>query len=804
MSGKKYKKVLPYNDRFSLPKFLKVLRESIPVIFLIFFVSILGGFLYLRYTPPLYEAYSIIQINKDEATSQLLNVTGDLTKENDGDLPHTVELLRSKEFLKRVFGRLPLKVGYFREGTFLREEIYKTTPFHVQFRIENTGFYNLPFYVNFRDKHEADLLYTEGGKEVTKHIQIGKWQKIDDGLEFKIIIDNFRQIQENYKKLKSNEYLFIVYDDRTLFKQNFSKLQIFIENRLAKTIRIQFADNNPNKVTDMVNTIAEEFLKYDVETKKESTKKILEFIEKQSAIVYEKLNYLDRKLRKFGKRYDYYLQDANLSSVYVEKLNELEEKKMELNYELSTLKTIQSLLNTKKEINIYEIVGLLSGLDVEQSLISALNNLQQLMDKRENLLSELQPDNFKIKQIDQQIEKQKLLFSTLITSVMRRINDDITKIENKISQYRSKLDIKQVDEVEKSRLMRLYKVNEEYYNNLLEKKAEYLIYQAGYVSNNTILEKATVPTIPVLPRKNVVVISVLVLALVVSLVFVIIKYLFYTTLLTTQDVSDYTDVPIIGMIPKHSGNNKYSSLVVDAKSATAITEAFRQLRTNLEFYGFSKDKKVIAVTSTVSGEGKSFVSINLAGIIAGLGKKVILLDLDLRRPRLHKGFNVENNKGVSTILVGKHSIEECINNNVEGGFDFIPAGKEPPNPAELVSKNEMNELLEYLESKYDVVIMDTPPVGLVIDAFPVYKKADIQLYVLRSEFSHKTFINNINYLRYDMNMEHLALVFNSIRVKSTGYGYSYGYGSGYVYGYGYGYGNMANFKKKKRFFKGRA
>jgi len=802
MGGKKYKKVLPYNDRFSLPKFLKVLQESVPVIFLIFFFSILGGYLYIRYTPPLYEAYSIIQINKDETTSKLLNVAGDLSPDNDGDLPHTIELLRSKEFLKRVFDRLPLKVGYFREGTFLREEIYKSTPFEIDYKITDQVFYNIPFYVNFIDSSKAEINYLKNGQELHKKVNVGKWQHIDKGLELKVSIKDYNQIKENNTRLKSNEYLFIIYDDRTLFKQNFSKLQIFIENRLAKTIRIQFSDNNPNKVADMVNTIAEEFLKYDVETKKESTKKILEFIEKQSAIVYEKLNYLDRKLKKFGKNYDYYMQDATLSSVYIEKLNDLEEKKMELNYELSTLKTIQSLLNTKKEINIYEIVGLLSGLDVEQSLISALNNLQQLIDKRENLLSELQPDNFKVKQVDKQIEKQKLLFSTLISSVMKRIEDDIKKINGKISQYRSKLDIKQVDEVEKSRLLRLYKVNEEYYNNLLEKKAEYLIYQAGYVSNNTILEKASVPAVPVLPQKNVVIITVLVLALVFSLTFIIVKYLFYTTILTSQDISDYTDVPIIGLIPKHKSDNKYSSLVVDAQSTTTITEAFRQLRTNLEFYGFSKDKKVIAITSTVSGEGKTFVSINLAGIIAGLGKKVILLDLDLRRPRLHKGFKVENEKGISTILVGKHKIDECINRNVEGGVDFIPAGKVPPNPAELVSKNEMNDLLDYLKEKYDVVVMDTPPVGLVIDAFPVYKKADIQLYVLRSEFSHKTFINNINYLRYDMDMEHLAIVFNSVKVKANGYGYSYGYGYGYGYVYGYGYGNVANFKRKKRFFNG--
>ena len=803
MDRKGYKKVLPYDEKFSWTKFTKVFKESIIVIFIIFFVSILGGFLYLRYTPPLYEAFSIIQINKDDATSKLLSVSGELLNEEKSDLPHTVELLRSKEFLKRVFDRLPLRVGYFSEGTFLREEIYKNSPFKLDYKISVKNFYNLPIYINFLNENEAELVFTKNNKEIKKKIKIGKWQKIENGVEFKVIIKDYKAIKLNYDKLKSNKYLFIIYDESTILKQNFSKLQINIENQLAKTIRIQYSDNNPVKVADVVNTIAEEFLKYDVEIKKESTKKILEFIEKQSAIVYEKLNYLDRKLKKYEKKYNYYSNNQTLSSVYLDKLNVLEEKKLELLYELSTLKSIRKYFENRKNISTYELFGLLSGLSVEQTLISALTKLQELIDERENLLADLQPNNFKIKQIDKKIEKQKTLFKTLLVAVIKRIKDDIQNIDSKIVQYHSKLNIRQTDEVEKSRLFRLYKVNEEYYNNLLEKKAEYLIYLAGYVSNNTILEKAEVPNTPVLPRKNIVIATVLFLAFLLSFVFLIIKYLFYTTIVIVQDITDYTSVPIIGMILKCDTGSKYPSLVVDAKTATPITEAFRQLRTNLEFYGFSEEKKVVAITSTVSGEGKTFIAINLAAIIAGLGKKVILLDLDLRRPKLHKAFGVKNEKGISTILLGKHKVEDCKRNNNEGLFDFITAGKEPPNPAELVSKNEMNDLLNMLKSEYDVVIMDTPPVGLVIDAFPIYKKADIQLYVLRSDFSHKTFINNINYLRYEMNMNNLAIVFNGISIRADDYGYSYGYSKAYGYGYGYGYGNITNFKKKRKFFKGR-
>ncbi len=791
MTKKQYKEVPPYNDKFSFQKFLHVIKISLPIIFLIFVLSILGGYLYLRYTQPLYQAYSIIQINKNEETSKILETVDNLNNNNnnENDLPHTIEILRSKEFLKRVFNKLPLKIAYFREGTFLREEIYKSSPFAIE--IKKFNYYNTPIYITFTNPTKATISFQQGKKNITKEITIGKWQSPVADMQIKVTIKNYKQIQDNYNSLKSNKYLFIVYDDKTLFKKHYQNLQITIENNLAKTIRIQYTGNNPTKVADMVNTIAEEFLKYDVETKKESTKKILEFIEKQSMLVYEKLNYLDKKLKKYEKA-NTYSQMTDISLVYIEKVNDLQDRKTELQYEVTTLKNILSKIN-KDNTNTYEILGLLSGLDIESTLLTSLNTLQQLIDEKEELLNNLQPNNLKVKSITKKIEKQKELIKALLQSLIKHKQSEIQKITKKIIQYNAKLNTKKTNEIEHSRLARLYKINEEYYNNLLKKKTEYLIYQAGSISNNTILEKASVPSAPILPKKDLVIISTILIAFILSLLYIIIRYLLYNTIISTEDITDYTDVPIIGNIP-HTNDSSNQVLKVDPKSKTHITEAFRQLRTNIEFFNIQKEKKIIAITSTISGEGKTFVSINLSAIIAGFGKKVILIDLDLRKPQVHKNFSYDNQKGISSILINKHSITECIIHDTKGNFDFIPAGPQPPNPTELISSPQMNKLINYLSENYDIVVFDTPPIGLVIDALPVYKNADLKLYVVRQAYSKRTFINNINRLKYDMQIQNLAIVFNNIKYSHNGNYYGYGYGYGYNYGYYYGENKKNNSK----------
>ena len=217
-----------------------------------------------------------------------------------------------------------------------------------------------------------------------------------------------------------------------------------------------------------------------------------------------------------------------------------------------------------------------------------------------------------------------------------------------------------------------------------------------------------------------------------------------------------------------------------------IAESFRAIRSNMQFISGTEGKKLLAVTSTVSGEGKTFCAINIAGIIAYSGKKVVILDLDMRKPKIHLGFGVENTLGMSTLLIKSKEISECIHHSELENLDFITSGPIPPNPSELIINGELEKIVKQLHLIYDFVIIDNPPIGLVSDAMEILKIADYPIYVFKNEYSKKYFVNNVDRLILDNGISKLSIILNAVEHGKSAYGGGYGYGYGGGYGYGYG------------------
>jgi len=266
-------------------------------------------------------------------------------------------------------------------------------------------------------------------------------------------------------------------------------------------------------------------------------------------------------------------------------------------------------------------------------------------------------------------------------------------------------------------------------------------------------------------------------------------------------------VPVAGLIPVSKQTNKINRFVVENKANSVITEAFRTLRSNLEFmHQVSNEKKIIVITSTISGEGKTFIAINLGGVLSMSGKRVILIDLDLRKPKVHLTFKSNNEHGLSTILIGKDNYKDCIIETEFENFNIITSGPPPPNPAELANSESFDNLLETLKQVYDIIIIDTPPIGIVSDAIFSFKRADLPIYVTRANYSKRNFINNINYIAEQKSIKNISIVLNAVEIMTSkygygykGYGYSqYGYGYGYGYGFGYGYYSYGAEKEKKK------
>lgn len=796
------KRIPILNEKFDLTIFTYIIKRSILLSILVFIAAMFGAFVYLRYTQPIYKSSSIIQLKNEGTTAnKVLNLTSAVEEINS---IQTIELIRSKEFLKRTFNKLPLDVSYFSQGTFLVFELYKSCPFSVNYRITNSSMYNLPMYVSFNSKGEATIKYTIGENTTEKTLTPNTYTNIG-GADILLNITDLESIRQQTNQIKKDSYSFTINDSESVFVKYSSQLEINLLNQEANTIQISFTDNNALKSSEMVNTIAEEFLKYDVEKKKESSQKILNFIEVQNKSIYLALDSVEEQLMQF--RYTHQIRsdkkdDENGSTErYNTLLNKIEIELDNVEIDLSSLKHILDEISKTPNIKVYELISILPSGN-NGILSSLLNQLQTLLNQRDIYLNNQTQNSFQIKVIEKQIETQKQTLIDLLKSNFNRAQEKKATLVKKLAEYEMKVygNTSSLD-LDYLKLKRLYTINEEFYNKLLEKKAEYLISQAGSVSQNTILENSVVPSSPIAPKRNSILVLFIVVALVVISTIIVLRYLLFNEITSPDDIRLYTDVPVIGLIPLYKTKLPVSQLLVDIKLNSIFSEAFRSVRASLDFLKNITGPKTIAISSTISGEGKTFVGLNLAGIFAIQGKKVLLIDLDLRKPRIHLCFNTDNSKGISTILIGKNKIDDCLKKSKIANLDFITAGPVPPNPSELTAGKGLSVLLQSFKELYDVVIIDTPPIGLVTDALNIFKNCDYPIYVIKANYSKRAFLYNLNHLNEEKHIENLSVVLNGINIEKSHYGGYY-----YGYGYGYGYGNTdyhedyydESAKKKKR------
>lgn len=324
-----------------------------------------------------------------------------------------------------------------------------------------------------------------------------------------------------------------------------------------------------------------------------------------------------------------------------------------------------------------------------------------------------------------------------------------------------------------SKNQRFYKLYEEFYLSMMQAKAEFEIAKAGSTPDFKILSSAILPTTPVAPNRYMVLGIGFVAGLVLNFFFVGLVYLVNNKITGLQEIERSTRVPVLGVIPQMRNKSASPFYIID-NPRSIVSEAIRTLRTNLDFFTSTDTKKVIVISSTVSGEGKSFLAMNLGGILAMSKRRVILLDLDMRKAKenIHPQIS-DPSKGISTILIHRSTLQDSITKTSLDGFDFIPSGPHPPNPSELLLNGEFEGLLNQLRELYDYIVIDTPPVGLVTDGIMAMKRADLSIYVVRANYSKKDFLKNLDRIVAINKLSNVAVVLNAL--PSTGKTYGYGY-----------------------------
>jgi capsular exopolysaccharide synthesis family protein len=750
-----------------------------------------------------YESKSVIQIQTNDQANKLLNVQN--LSEPDNVLAEAVEILRSKVFLKRVLSKMPLQISYFAEGTFKAIELYNSSPYNVEVKINDPQIIGTKIYIDFQKDKLGVVNFKSGGKTYSKPYVINKWVSFPQ-IDLKLSINSYESIKEHQNVVKKNAFYFTVNDTNKLVDNFFPNVDVKLLNQKANTVQISFRDFNSAKASDIVAQMTNDFDSFDIERKSESSKSVIKFIDEQLDVVYERLKYSENSIQEFKKENNINeSRESNTSNL--NRLNSLEDQVISLELEENVLNKIENNINSSKTADNYSLLAVLAGTQNESNIKISVEALNKLLIQKEEMLYEVTPSSEAIKAVDFQIGIQKRLLKESVKSLRNNIQSRRIDLDKKTVEFKGSFQKLPDNEIEYSRLLRLFSINEKYYTLLLEKKTEFAISKAGFVSQNIILEKASLSSLPVSPNRGTIFIVSLLLAFLLSLILIIIRYLSHSEINSLNEISKYTHsaVSILGIVPKFKYDIPVSQLLVDKSPKSIIAEAFRSIRSNLQFISNEGGSKTIALTSTISGEGKTFVAINLGGIISFSGKKVIILDLDLRKPKIHLGFKTQNTVGMSTLLIGKDSIDDAIQHSSLENLDFITAGPIPPNPSELIMSPKMDEMITYLKTIYDVVIIDNPPVGLVSDGIAMIQKADYPIYIFRADYSKRNYIQNVDRLINETNIKKLSIILNGVDVERKTYGFNYGYGYGYGYGTNYGYGYYEEVTKstsnKKSFFK---
>jgi len=794
---KRSNKISLLNEEFDLSLFIMISQKRWKLLTGIFVILIVGAGIYLRYAQRVYEEHCLIQVTSQNTANKVLSSAAQIySNTDDNEVAESVELMRSKVFLEKVFRTLPMGISYYTEGTFKNNEKYLTSPYQVEVdSLANRRLVRVPIYINFNSLTGGKLTFTVGrGFKNTYLFTSGQWCETPFG-KIRVHIIQTAEITNSIHNIKKDADFFLINDYNDLSKFYAGRITIKVSNSDAKTIEISCRDEDDTKAADIANAIGKQYINEVLRKREESDESILNFVNEQLDTIYSRIRSTETKLGDTIKK------NRNNSSAAPELqaansgyLMNLDEKISNIDLEIIQLKELEKRITDQQDIDPLNLIMQLSISSEGSTLKENIDELHGLINERQTVSFDVTDANLKVQELDSLIKQQK----AIIFKSIGYLNDKLVATRADYGRQKSEIESKfltpeTVQNLENLRLQRQASIDEKYYDLLLEKKAEYAISKAGYVPESEILENAMPNWIPVSPKKTVTMVIALLVATGISIIILVFIYLFYNNITSVYEIEKLTESPItiLGIIPKYTKEIPSSQIIVNHNPKSILAEAFRSIRTNLQFIANETEAKIIAITSTISGEGKTFVCVNLAGIIAYSGKKVILLDLDMRRPRIHSAFGINNSKGMSTLLIGKYKVEEVIQKTESENLDIITAGPIPPNPSELVISKVMDEVLTKLKTMYDIIIIDNPPVGLVTDGIAMLQRADYPIYLMRVDYSKREFIYFVDKLYYENQFHKLSIILNGVDFQRQKYGYSYykyGY-YGYGYGYTYGHGN---------------
>jgi tyrosine-protein kinase Etk/Wzc len=698
------------------------------------------------------------------------------------DNSNEIRVIRSYDLVEQAIQKLKLDVSYFIQGRLKVVEIYEGTPFKIEVLKLNPTFYEKEIKLRIIDPKKFEISYEKGDAEVVKAYEFDKDVVESD---FRLIVHSTGAINsKTVPSLKGINYFFKVHSLNALVATYMASMEV-TNPEFTNILEITMEDVIPKRAEEFLDTLAEVYINNTLKQRFEVNENTLFYIDRQMEDVVKILNSIEDTMQNFKEEYNI-LDLTREQSEYFEKLNLYDGERSGLILSIGALDALEDYIIQNKDPEFLPPGIYVSKQD--EFLVKSASELYSLQMDKNDALGSATPDNPGLRQLNNKIEMTKKNLLVYIGNARKAFNSKIKDVEGEISRYVAS--IKTIPEKQRGLLniQRKQKVNEDMYLFLLQKKANTIISRAGIIPLTKVIETSR-PIGLVRPNKKRITLFFIGAGAIISLIIVFIRVFFYEKVESIDELKQKTDLPVLGEILFNS-QVKELLIAVESDPRSPITESFRTIRTNLQYMAPGVQSKAIVITSNSPGEGKTFCSINMAAILAKAGKKVLLLELDLHKPRVQRGLDLKSDIGISTILIGKTGIKACVIPTQIENLDVILSGPIPPNASELILSDNMKKIFDYGKEHYHYVIVDTPPVGLISDALVMMSLSDITLFVINTKFSYRESISNAHEIVSTNKVGNFGFILNGIKRKKSKYyynRYAYGYGYGGRYGYG-GYG----------------
>ncbi|ADB42266.1 GumC family protein [Spirosoma linguale] len=736
--------------------------------FVIALVAALGGaYYYLRNTTPVYQVNAAILIKKEE--KGMIGddiIKSENTKVSEKNIENEIETLKSRTLIQRVVDDLNLTVGYFQKGDVRdNEEIYDESPIHVRPIKLNAAAYAGLISVHILNPKQYELL-DEEGKTKGKY-SFNQLAKSDYGTFNITYIDSLYNPAKNVIKVA-------FYDKEVTVQQYQSAVKVELNNQKSTVLKLGMETPVPSKGKAVLGKLMDEYTFAALADKNKEAANTMQFIDERLRLITGELGNVEKNVESYKSQAG--ITDLSTEgNLFLESVKDNDAKLNDVEIQLRVLNGVESYLK-----NSQNGVAPATAMGNDAVLGGLLKKLSDLGSQEEKYSRTTQPDNPYRQTIEAQIASTKASIRDYVNNQRQNLLVTQSSLKQQNGRFNSSIRTIPRKEREFVNIKRQQAIKENLYLLLLQKKEETAIAHAPTITDSRVMDAPYSSPGPVKPNHSSIYMLAVFAGLLIPAGFISARGLMNDKVQSRKEIEEETGVVVFGEItkkPKQLKNN-----IVDLTSHSLIAEQFKILRANLQYAGRedgNPDGQVILITSSVSGEGKSFVSINMALSLALLNKKVIVLELDLRKPQTAQYLNMTqlDKPGISSYLDGRIGYDQLIQQTqVHPNLYFIASGPIPNNPTELLSNGRIQVLLDQLRSEFDYIVLDTPPVSMLADATLLGPYADTAFYVVRHEYTPRNYMRLLSNLNDSHKFKSLNVIVNAVNYPNSedfGYGYSY-------------------------------